>query len=190
MYSPSIIISLQMWCTDLLIASSALKGLSSFWTKKFMSRSWEMTHELQKMTRKESWKGTFKKEVFYEQFSSSNSTTSSCGSLNSFSSSHTFTKAESCAREVHFAGKSLFPEFFAKNLASKSPLKTEPNADFCGHVLKNKGATGPQMSYPELEERIKGWFIREFGLENHCVWNKSGVALRRRVARWLCSRSI
>ena len=134
-----------------------------------INRSREMTHQLQTITRKEMRKESFKKEVFYGHFSTSSSTTSSCRSLDSFSSSHTFTTTESCVREVHLAAKSLFPEFFAKNVRPKSLLKTEPNENFCHHMLKNKGTTGSQMSYPELEERIKDWFIREFGLENHCV---------------------
>lgn len=128
-----------------------------------------MTRQLKTTTRKETFKTVT--ETFYEHYSSS--CTSSCASLDSFTTS-TVTKTESYVREVHFAARSLFPEFFAKNVASKSLLLTEPRATLSCRALNHKRASGPRISEledrTELEDRIKSWFIREYGLgENRCV---------------------
>lgn len=92
--------------------------------------------------------------------------TSSCASLDSLTAADT--KTESCVREVHFAARSMFPEFFEKTATTKRFLSSKSSHAY-SYVMRSSVQTSePRKNYRELDDRIKNWFIKEYGLEISC----------------------
>lgn len=92
---------------------------------------------------------------------SSSTSTSSCSSLHSLTS---FTKTESRVREVHAAARAMFPEFFARTTVTKRLSTTESGERSLSRTTYR--SSEPQKCHREVEDGIKSWFIREYGLDN------------------------
>ena len=117
-----------------------------------------MIRQLRSQTRKET---TFHAEVFYENYSSSSN--SSCSSLYSSTS---FTKTESCVREKSYTAQVMFPEFFTQTTVTEGPLSRESASGTLPCVTSNKRPCKKRKCRREIDDEIKSWFIREYGLDN------------------------
>lgn len=117
-----------------------------------------MIRQLKSETRKEN---TFHSEVFYEHYSSSS--TWSCSSLYSATS---FTKTESCVREISNTAQAMFPEFFTQTTVTKGLFSSESASETLSCVTSSIRSSEKRKCYREIDDEIKSWFIREYGLDN------------------------
>lgn len=132
----------------------------------------KMTRQLKQEARKTH---TVQTKVVYQHYSTSSTSistsisTSSCSSLHSVTS---FTKTESCVREVHAAARAMFPEFFAQTTVTKGLFSAESIKSLSSvtshrtSVIRSVRSSEPQKCYREIDDEIKSWFIREYGLDN------------------------
>lgn len=131
--------------------------------------AFKMIRQVKRETRKTD---TVQTVEFYAHHSSSSSistsmststSTSSCSSLHSLTS---FTKTESRIREVHAAARAMFPEFFAQTTVTKRLLTAESSEKSLSRVTCSiQRSSEPQKCHREIEDEIKSWFIREYGLD-------------------------
>ena len=119
-----------------------------------------MIRQLKSETRKEN---TFHTEAFYEHYSSSSN--SSCSSL--YSSTSQFTKTESHVREISYRAQAMFPEFFARTTpVSEGHFSSESASEELSFVTRSKRHCKKRKCNREIDDEIKSWFIREYGLDN------------------------
>lgn len=118
----------------------------------------KMIRQLKSKTRKE---GTFHTEVFCEHYSSSSN--SSCSSLYSSTS---FTKTESHVSEISYTAQAMFPEFFAQRSVTEGPFSSESASEALSCVTSSMRPCKKRKGYREIDDEIKIWFIREYGLDN------------------------
>lgn len=119
----------------------------------------KMIRQLKSETRKVK---TFHTEVFSEHYSSSSN--SSCSSLYSSTSS---TKTESCVREISYTAQAMFPEFFAQTTTvTEGPFSSESASETSSCVTSSIRPWRKRKCYREIDDEIKSWFIREYGLDN------------------------
>lgn len=141
-------------------------------TRQLMERETRTTHTVQSSVvyKHYSTSSTAISTSSKSSKSSTSMSTSSCSSQSSIHSVTSFTKSESCVREVHASARAMFPEFFAQTTLPKGLSTTESGKSLSlasvASVTSSIRSNKPQKCYRQIDDEIKSWFVREYGLDN------------------------